>query len=158
LGPHFYKEQSFHCNAPPTNSIPSLKEGPKSKKLCPERANVKAVADKRPPVRASGCAATTLHPKANALYWIKFQGADPIRPMSQHSEKFVCPMVFLAAHANLVLPKDAIPLECYGTQQISFFDQITVVPLLGPEFCQPMVQLWRLHAWPPNVPMEPTDY
>jgi hypothetical protein len=112
LGPSFYKGQSFHCNAPPTNSVAYPKEAPKSKKPCPERANVKAVADKRPPVQAPGCAAATLHLKANASYWTKFQGPEPNRPMCQHSRKSVCPMVFLAAHANLVVPKGPILLEC----------------------------------------------
>jgi hypothetical protein len=61
--------------------------------------------------------------------------------MSQHSKKSVGPMVLLAARANLVFPKDATPLERYGTPRIAFFDQITLAPLQGAEFYQPMVQL-----------------
>jgi hypothetical protein len=91
----------------PTNSATSPKEGPKSKKPCLERANVKAVADNRPPVRAFGCATARPNLKANARYWIKFQAPEPNRPKFQHSKKSVGPMVFLAAHANLVFPKDA---------------------------------------------------
>jgi hypothetical protein len=78
--------------------------------------------------------------------------------MFQHSKKSAGPMVFLAARANLVFPKDATRLGCYGTPQISFFDQITLAPLLGAQFCQPMGQLSRLHASLPNAPMHPIDY
>src|SRR6266436_5154282 len=137
LDQYLYKEQSFHCIAPPTNSAAYREETPKSKKPCPERANVKAVADNRPPVQAPGCAAATLHLKANALYCIEFQEPESNRSMFQHSEKSVGPVVFLAVHANLVFPKDATPLECYGIPQISFLDQLTLAPLLGAEFCQP---------------------
>jgi len=141
LGPHLYKEQSFHCNAQPMNSAAYPKERPKSKKLCPARANVKVVGDNRGHVRASGYAAATLHPKANILYWIKFRGSGTAHPMSQHSKKFVCHMVFLEADANLVSLKDATLLGCYGILQISLFGQITPAPLLGAEFCQPMARL-----------------
>ena len=157
--PYSYKEQSFHCNATPTNSATCPKEGPKSKRPSLERANVKAGADNRPLVRMSiGCATARPNLKANAPYWIRFQGSAPNRPMFQRSKKSRGPMVFLAAHANLVFPKDPTRLECYGTPQISFFDPITLAPLLGEEFCQPMVRLWRLHASLPNVPMHPTDH
>jgi hypothetical protein len=118
---------------------------------------VKAFADKRHPVRARCCATARPNLEANTQYCIKFQAADSIRSTSQHSKKSVGPMVFLAARANLVFPEDATPLQRYGTPRIASFDQITLAPLPGAEFCQPMAQLRRVHAALPNVPMQTTD-
>src|SRR5215813_12826376 len=139
--PYSYKEQSFHCSTLPTNSAPYPKERPNSKILCPERANVKAVADKRHRFRAPGCATARPNLEANTLYCIKFQGPASNRPSFQHTRKSVGPMVFLAARANLAFPKDATLGERYGTPRIAFFDQLSLAPLPGAGFCRPMVQL-----------------
>jgi len=140
LGYNSYKEQSFHCSTPPTNSATFPKERLNSKKLSLERANVTALADNGQLVPVPGRARARPNLKANVLYWIGFQGSAPNRSMSQHSKKFVGPMVFLAARANLVFVKDGTPLERYGTPRIASFYQITLAPLPGAEFCQQMVQ------------------
>jgi hypothetical protein len=107
-----------------------------SKKLSLEREDAKSLVDTRPPVPAPGCAAARQHLPANIPHWIKFQAPEPNRPKFQHSKKSVGPMVFLAERANLVFLRGAAPLECYGTQRMSFLDWITPVPLLGAESCE----------------------